>query len=354
MKAAGAALVLAAGGLLALSAGAPAPGGRAAAGRADDDDEAAMAARRKRLRAELKELPHRIVYESRRGRDWELMVMDADGSDPSNLTGNPDADELYPHASPDGRRIAFVGDEGSGRSALRSVYCMNADGTGRRLIAAGARHPCWGPEGRRIAYTPNEYRRFTTLSYATRHIEVYDLASDERRRHPNRRIHHLYALTWSPRGKWFLATVHGGMGYRHGDLAIEAEGTRVFRLKGVTGCRPDVRPDGRKLLWNLDDQTIAVADLDLTATPPTVSNGRKVVTCAKTHKVYHGDWSPDGKYIAFSHGPAEGSQAVGAMARGWHICVADARARNICVKLTTDGVSNKEPDWLPAAKEARP
>ncbi len=326
-------------------------------------DAAATAARKARLRAELKRLPYRIVYESYRGKDWELFVMGADGSGCINLTRSPDVDEMYPHASPDGSKIAFVADEGKGRSKVRNVYYVRTDllaagaegrpgGPDRKLVARNARHPCWSPDGKAVAYTPNEYPRFTYDSYATRYICIYDLATGRHRKHPNPYIHHLYALKWSPDGKWFLATVHGGMGYRYGDLAIEVEGNRVFQLKGVEGCRPDVRPDGKKLLWNLSDTVIAVADLDLTSTPPKVTNGRKLIRCSEDCEVYHGDWSPDGKYIAFAHGP-KGPQYVGGVAKGWHIYVADASEANLCVRLTTDGVSNKEPDWLPAGGENR-
>ena len=76
--------------------------------------------------------------------------------------------------------------------------------------------------------------------------------------------------------------------------------------------------------------------------------------CSPESKVYHGDWSPCGRYIAFSYGPAYGSQHVGEPAKGWHIGVADAAQTNVWVQLTTTGISNKEPDWLAVkAKEAK-
>jgi len=325
------------------------------------DRSPAQDAKRNRLRAELKALPHRIVYESLRGTQWDLLMVHADGSNPVNLTKTADVNELYPHASPDGSKICFLADEGTGRSKVRSVYYMDAPapsgaaapaGAARKLVARNARHPCWGPAGRRIAYTPDEYPRFSYRSYATKGITVYDLAAGTRREHPNPAVKHLYALKWSPDGRWFLATVHGALGHDHADLAIEAEGTGVYRLKIINGCRPDVRADGKKVVWNATDHAIAVADLDLTTSPPTVSNPRQVVTCDKDHEVYHADFSPDGRYIAFAHGP-RGSQAVGMRAPGWHICVADVRETNVCVVLTRDGASNKEPDWVPVGKGPR-
>ena len=81
---------------------------------------------------------------------------------------------------------------------------------------------------------------------------------------------------------------------------------------------------------------------------------RSIVTSDKPWKVQHVDWSPDGKYVAFSRGPykeglgfAASPALVGAEAPRWDICVADPTAANRWVAITTDGRSNKEPDWLP-------
>ena len=49
-------------------------------------------------------------------------MVDADGSNPVNLTRTPDLNELYPHVSPDGAKICFVADEGKGESTIRSVH----------------------------------------------------------------------------------------------------------------------------------------------------------------------------------------------------------------------------------------
>ena len=85
----------------------------------------------------LKEFPFRIVYETYRKTDgkenWELYLINADGSNPVNLTNTPDVDELYPHASADGGRICFVADEGIGRKKVRNVYYINIDRLTKKL-----------------------------------------------------------------------------------------------------------------------------------------------------------------------------------------------------------------------------
>ena len=98
---------------------------------------------------------------------------------------------------------------------------------------------------------------------------------------------------------------------------------------------------------------LRVADIDLSGPTPKVSNGRDVVTSEKPIKVYHIDWPPDGKYVAFTRGPARKSlgnapEGVGVRAEGWNLCVADVTRTNRWVAITSDGKSNKEPDWAPA------
>lgn len=305
----------------------------------------------------LKDIPFKILFETYRRTDgrenWELYQMNADGSNQINLTRTPDMDEMYPHASPDGTKICFVIDEEVGGGMLRNVYYMNIDGSDRVKIARNARQPCWSPDGRRIAYLKGEYDRYSTREYATSELFFYDIETGEHKPHPNTELHHIYAICWSPDGKWFLAAIHGGMEYSDTILAIEADGTGVFDMLqwGVKGCRPDISRDGKKLTWGETDWELCLADVDFTFPVPRVSNIQKVVRCMAAAKVYHVDISPDNKYITFSFGPFEGGQQVGGKAKGWNICVSDLSGK--WVKITTDGNHNKEPDWvpIPAARE---
>jgi Tol biopolymer transport system component len=309
------------------------------------------------LAAELKDYPHKIIYETYPDGNWELFVTAADGSEKVNLTRTPDVHELYPHASPDGATIAFVVDKNEHGSKQRSVYIMNRDATGRRRVAANARQHCFSGDGTKLAYLRSESEQFTYTDYATKGIFVYDLATGDHRQHPNKELYHLYNPCWSPAGKWFVATVHAGMGYRHGMLAIDAEGTGVHSLH-IPGCRPDISPDGKRIAWGASDWALRVGDLDFSGPKPKVTGARDVVTSPKPMKVYHVDWSPDGKYLAFSRGPERKimgriPEIVGVPAKGWNIGVADVTQQNRWIAITTDGKCNKEPDWVPRGGDGR-
>ncbi len=306
-----------------------------------------------KLLEEMRSTRHRIVYESYRETNWEIILVNADGSGAVNLTKTPDVDELYPKASPDGTKICFAADEGKGEAKRRNLYLMNADGTGRTKIGENVRDPCWSPDGRRIAYLKGEFEKHTVIVFATKRVFIHDLETRETREHPNKDLEHLFSLDWSPDGKWFVTTVHGGMGFKHAILAVEAAGTRHFDLK-LPGCRPDLGPGGRRVVWGHGDYAIGVADLDLAAAAPAATNLRKLVVSQEPVMTYHMDWSPDGRYIAFTRGPKSTQKALvgatretpGVQAPGWDLCIADANAENRWIQITLDGLSNKEPDWV--------
>ena len=193
------------------------------------------------------------------------------------------------------------------------------------------------------------------MDFATKGLFIYDLASGKTRQHVNHDLFHLYNVCCTADGNWLVSTVHAGMGCGHGILAIEARGKGVYNL-GIPGCRPDVSVDGKKIAWGAEDCILRVADLEVVGGKLKVTNPRDVVTSENPIHIYHIDWSPDGRYVAFSRGPTRKAtlgiapEVVGIKAPGWNICVADAAKTNRWVAITSDGKSNKEPDWFPVAK----
>jgi Tol biopolymer transport system component len=83
----------------------------------------------------------------------DIYTMNSRGGDFRRLTKGP-GDAAFPTWSPDGRRIAFNWTlHWASQGAARGIYVMNADGSGRRLLArAGWGVPTWSPDGSRIAF----------------------------------------------------------------------------------------------------------------------------------------------------------------------------------------------------------
>ena len=201
----------------------------------------------RKLLDELKRYPYKIVHESYRDDHWVLVLRNADGSNPVVLT-QPGANENYPHVSPDGKKITFEHEEGEGKAKRRNVYVMNMDGSGRKRVAEAGRDACWTANGKTVVYLKDELDELEYRDFATKGMFFYDVATGKTRQHVNLKLYHLYNVCCVPDGEWFISTVHAGMGYGHGILAIEARGQAVYNL-GIPGCRPDVSPDGKKIAW---------------------------------------------------------------------------------------------------------
>jgi Tol biopolymer transport system component len=97
----------------------------------------------------------KIAYRSYRdGRQGDIWVMDADGSNAVNITPDPlpdTTDERRPEWSPDGTRLAFS----SNRAGTFDIWVMRADGSDPRQVSSGAEYdtePSWSPDGGRIAF----------------------------------------------------------------------------------------------------------------------------------------------------------------------------------------------------------
>ncbi len=99
----------------------------------------------------------RIMFSSNRGNanadDYDIYAMDADGSSLQRITSGPDID-TYASWSPDGTRIVTRRVIDDGRN--NEIFVMNADGSqARNLTNNPARYdgwPTWSPDGRWIAF----------------------------------------------------------------------------------------------------------------------------------------------------------------------------------------------------------
>lgn len=93
----------------------------------------------------------KIVFHSYRTGEAQIWVINADGSQPVQLTSEPF--NYRPAWSPDGTKIAF-GSERGGED--REVYVMNADGSQQtRVTNSGGvftDQPNWSPDGLRIVF----------------------------------------------------------------------------------------------------------------------------------------------------------------------------------------------------------
>jgi TolB protein len=88
----------------------------------------------------------KIVFSSTRAGNDEIFMINADGTNPTNITRNKAAD-WAPRWSPDGTKIAFVSDRG-GESKL---CIMNADGGDVTCLTPAFSWPAWRPVAKQPA-----------------------------------------------------------------------------------------------------------------------------------------------------------------------------------------------------------
>jgi TolB protein len=84
-------------------------------------------------------------------RNSEVFVMNADGSDPVNISKSA-AYDGWPAWSPDGKRIVFSSNR-AGPANIGQLYAVDPDGSNLEKLTDGPGafvQPSWSPDGRRI------------------------------------------------------------------------------------------------------------------------------------------------------------------------------------------------------------
>ena len=207
----------------------------------------------------------------------EIYLINADGTNPLNLTQSLKKPDLYPDWSPDGQQIAFTSVKlfnkpifvgGQPNWGNLDIWVMEVDGGNpRNLTDHDARDsaPDWSPDGQRIAFTSNRNGNF----------DIYMMDSDGG---------NLIRLTihrakdgvpdWSPDGQQIAFTSD-----RDGNFDIyvmNADGTNPINLTNhlAEDTNPSWSPDGTRIAFETDRDgnfEIYVMDAD-GATPINLSN----------------------------------------------------------------------------------
>lgn len=298
-------------------------------------------------------LPGRIAFASDRDGDFEIYMINADGTSLVRLTESKGID--YPSSwSPDGRKLAFVSD----RSGSYNIYVMSVDGSEPTVQltqdSEGTGSPNWSPDGRKIelvsihidnhntfimpvdgsestvqltqdsegtgspSWSPDG-RRIAFSSARDGNGEIYVVNPDgENLVQLTNSDAHEYTPSWSPDGQQIVFARYPGLFNQDSEIFVmDADGNNARQLtdNDASDFFPVWSPDGGTIVftsrsaepsWVTDstgEYRIGVYrrryDADIY-----VMNADGSDITQLTHDNISGgsSWSPDGEYIAFSYG----------------------------------------------------
>jgi len=276
------------------------------------------------------ELSRKIAFETTRDGNPEIYVMNADGSNQTNVTNNP-GDDYNPDWSPDGKKIAFDSDREDVVNFVSGIYVMNADGTNPTKLTNnpdGDKNPIWSPDGTKIAY----------LSYLDNNNEIVVMNADgsnQRRLTFNPRSDQ--AQRWSPDGSKLVYESWNASG-GSSICVINADGSGLTQLTDhFVASNPVWSPNGQKIAFV--DYLNSQSSPRIATIKPDGSNLTYLTPA--TSLALDPAWSPNGAKIAFMDTRDYSSTGFTSEI---YVMNADGSQQS---RLTNNTINDRSPMWSP-------
>ena len=273
----------------------------------------------------------RIAFASNRAGDWDIYVMNSDGSNPHNITNNPGTDS-HPSWSPDGSKIAFQ----SERDGNWEIYVMNSDGSEQTRITTDRgvdQSPVWSPDGTKIAFVSDRGGRHSVWTMSSEDgSDLEDITGS----YVNSRW-----PAWGPRSRTLAyETIQDVRIVRTDDVQLnEKIVDKNNFFDGFFVGWLDWSPDGKKLAMISNHQERTEFSRLLYTSQLDGFRFRRVYDNPSGLPYERPTWAPDSNMIVFSVKDAEDGD--------WDIQVVDFTTRETW-RLTNDADAPADdmlPDW---------
>ena len=188
----------------------------------------------------------RIAFTSDRSGSLQIWVMDADGTNPKQLT--TEGENVVPTWSPDEKWLAF----GSQRSGHFEIWAMESDGTHQKQLtttdaAVGNNAAAWSPDGRRIAFSSTRSGHYAIWVMDPDGGHLTQLTTPYGDRYPDSNV-----PAWSPDGT--KIAFWSGLEHRYGNVwVMDADGSNRKQLTdqpaGINCDEAAWSADGKKIMF---------------------------------------------------------------------------------------------------------
>jgi Tol biopolymer transport system component len=276
----------------------------------------------------------RIAFNSDRrdGNDYDIWSMRSNGSEPTDLTADSEANEFFPSWRPDGRKLALMSNRATPTNPTGDyeIFVIDADGSGLRQLTANDlddENPSWSPDGRKLVFQRDFDPVFEQLDYDLFTMQADGTHQRNLTRSPD--INEQDA-DWSPDGRRITFASD-----RDDDFeiyTIRPDGSRVRQLtfNELADRYPAWSPAGHRIAFATDrdgNSEIYTMRADGSAQTRLTFNDADDTQAA---------WSPDARRIAF----------VTDRDRNPEIYAMRPNGSNQ-VNLTRHPASDFAPDWQP-------
>ena len=245
-----------------------------------------------------------IAFTSKRSGNSEIYRMSSDGKRVRKLTKHPQYDGGAAW-SPDGEKITFTSFRDLNRIQnpgiiLGEIYLMNADGTNPINLTQSVEKPdlgsSWSPDGKQIVFSSSEL--FVQEDLFRSDIWVIDVDGGNSRNLTKHDAEHV-APAWSPNGDQIAFSSD-----RDGNWEIyvmDSDGANFINLTNhpAGDGRPAWSPDGKQIAFSSDRDKKDEADKNVEIYAMNADGTNPINLTNHPAEDNRPSWSPDGARIAF-------------------------------------------------------